>query len=481
MESLEQNIRELVRGIVSEMKIDEAPKTAAPPPPAAKPLAGRAGVFPDIDSAVAAAQKAHLELMELSLETRKKIIEAMRETALANAESLSKKAEEETGFGRWRDKVMKNELVAVKTPGVEDIQASAYSDDNGLVLVERAPYGVICAIIPSTSPSSTVICNGIGMVAGGNSVVFGPHPMAKEVSAMAITVLNEAIVRAGGPENLLTCMAEPTIEAAGRMMKHPGVALLVVTGGPGVVKAAMNCGKKVIAAGPGNPPCVVDETAHIEKAGKDIVDGGSFDNNVVCICEKEVLVVESVADRLKKAMCANGAYELNKEQVAALTKIVIAEPGGPGREGVPNKNFVGKNASCIAREIGLDLPDSVRMLLCEVDKDHPLVWTEQLMPVMPLVRVTNVDEAILLAQRCEHGFRHTAIMHSMNIEKLSKMAKLMNCSIFIKNGPCYAGLGAGGAGFTSFTIASPTGEGLTRARTFTRERRCTLVDSFRIV
>jgi acyl-CoA reductase-like NAD-dependent aldehyde dehydrogenase len=243
----------------------------------------------------------------------------------------------------------------------------------------------------------------------------------------------------------------------------------------------MDSGKKVIAAGPGNPPCVVDETADIAKAGKDIVDGASFDNNVICICEKEIIVVASVADKLKAEMVKNGAYELNEDQIKKITELVITEPGGPGNEGAANKKYVGKNADFIAREIGLSLPTSTRLLLCEVGQDHPLVWTEQLMPVMPLVRVKDVDTAIDLAFKCEHGFRHTAIMHSLNIAKLSKMAKIMNCSIFIKNGPSYAGLGQGGAGFASFTIASPTGDGVTRARTFTRERRCTIVDYFRII
>jgi acyl-CoA reductase-like NAD-dependent aldehyde dehydrogenase len=319
------------------------------------------------------------------------------------------------------------------------------------------------------------------MVAGGNAVVFNPHPVAKRCSCIAISLLNDAIVNAGGPQNLITAVAEPTIQSAQALMKHPQIDLLVVTGGPAVVKVAMNSGKKVIAAGPGNPPCVVDETADIEKAGRDIVNGASFDNNIVCICEKEVLVVASVADRLKQAMKNNDAYELTKEQIDAITKLVIDKPGGPGDEGAANKKYVGKTAQVIARDIGLTLPKSVKLLLCEVGREHPLVWTEQLMPVLPLVRMKNVDDAIDLAVECEHGFRHTAMMHSLNIAKLSRMAKLMNCSIFVKNGPCYSGLGQGGAGFTSFTIASPTGDGLTRARTFTRERRCTLVDYFRIV
>ncbi len=473
MEILEQNIRLLVENVVQELNLSEIEQQSA--------NAGGTGVFSEIRSAIAAARIAHRELMELTLETRKTIIKNMRETILENNELLSRSAAEETGLGCWRDKLIKHVAVALNTPGVEDLESVAYTDDHGMTLVERAPYGVIAAIIPCTNPSSTIVNNSIGMVAGGNSVVFNPHPIAKKVSCMTISLLNEAIINAGGPQNLLTSIAEPTIESAQALMKHPDVDLLVVTGGPAVVKVAMKSGKKVIAAGPGNPPCVVDETADIEKAGRDIVHGASFDNNIVCICEKEVLAVASIADRLKQEMKKNGAYELSKTQIETLSKLVIAEPGRLGDEGAPNKKYVGKTAQVIARDIGLSIPKSVKLLLCEVGREHALVWTEQLMPVLPLVRLNTVDDAIDLAVQCEHGFRHTATMHSLNIAKLSKMARLINCSIFVKNGPCYAGLGQGGAGFPSFTIASPTGEGLTRARTFTRERRCTLVDYFRIV
>ena len=473
VELLEQNIRLLVEGVVSKLNLEGIVQESG--------TSQGHGIFSDINRAIAAAGIAHQELMKLTLETRKAIVKGMRETILEHNELLSRKAAEETGLGCWRNKLVKHELVALKTPGVEDLESVSYTDDHGLTLVERAPYGVIGAIIPVTNPSSTVVNNGIGMVAAGNSVVFNPHPSAKQVSCLTISLLNDAIVKAGGPQNLLAAISQPTIDSAQALMKHPGINLLVVTGGPAVVRVAMNSGKKVIAAGPGNPPCVVDETADIEKAGQDIVNGASFDNNIVCICEKEALVVASVADRLKQVMQRHGAYELTKDQIEKLTKLVIAEPGGPGKEGSPNKKYVGKRAHLIARDIGLTIPDSTKLLLCEVGREHPLVWTEQLMPVFPLVRMKNVDEAIDLALECEHGFRHTAIMHSLNVKKLSKMARLMNCSLFVKNGPCYSGLGQGGAGFTSFTIASPTGEGLTRARTFTRERRCTLVDYFRIV
>ncbi|MHC2994175.1 MAG: aldehyde dehydrogenase EutE [Candidatus Atribacteria bacterium] len=439
------------------------------------------GIFEDVNTAINAAEIAHLELMKLTLEKRKEIIRSIRKTLMNNLEEISKLAVEETTFGRVEDKIMKNRLATLKTPGVEDLEPLAYTDDNGMTLMERAAYGVIGSIIPSTNPTSTVINNGISMIAGGNTVVFNPHPKAKKSSNFTVSLINQAIVKAGGPPNVLCGIANPTIDSAQILMKHPKVRLLVVTGGPAVVKAAMNSGKKVIAAGPGNPPCVVDETADLVKAARDIVNGAGFDNNIVCVCEKEILSVSQIADKLKEEMIKNSAYELKGEQIEKVTKLVIDDPGKPGYEGAPNKQYIGKNASVIARDIGLNISEQTKILLCEVDCNHPLVWTEQLMPVIPLVRFDNVDEAIDFAIQCEHNFRHTASIHSRNIAKLSKMAKLMNCSIFIKNGPCYSGLGFGGAGYASFTIATPTGEGLTRARTFTRERRCVLVGYFRIV
>jgi acyl-CoA reductase-like NAD-dependent aldehyde dehydrogenase len=441
------------------------------------------GVYPDIDSAVAAAAKAQHELAAVSLERRRLMIEAMRRVVLEENESLPSDAVEETGLGNVHDKQIKNALAATRTPGVEDVGPSAFSDEHGLTITERALYGVIGAITPVTNPIATITSNAIGMIAAGNSVVFNVHPNARKVSSRLVTLLNEAMAKEGGLQklDLLCAVAAPTIESAGALMRHKGVALLVVTGGPGVVTAAMSSGKKAICAGPGNPPCVVDETADLVQAGRDIIAGSSFDHNLICICEKEVLAVAGIADRLKKEMTKNGAYELSARQEQAVTRLVIAEPGGPGKPGAPNKGLVGKSARHIAAAAGIEVPAETRLLLMEVGREHPLLWTEQLMPVLPLVRMENVDEAIELSVLVEHGFRHTAMIHSHNIEKLSKMARLMNCSLVVKNGPCYAGLGQGGAGYTSFTIASPTGEGITRARTFTRERRCTLVDYFRIV
>jgi len=454
MEINEKDLKLIIESVLDKLESTKSDKTILDSSP--NRTSGQDGIFEEVDAAVDAAEAAHLELIKLTLEKRREIIQNVRKIIISNLEKISKLAVEETTFGRVEDKIEKNRLAALKTPGIEDLEPTAYSDDNGMTLMERAAYGVIGSIIPSTNPTSSVINNGISMIAGGNSVVFNPHPMAKKSSCFTVSLINQAIVKAGGPPNVLCAIANPTIDSAQILMKHPKIKLLVVTGGPAVVKTAMNSDKKVIAAGPGNPPCVVDETADLVKAGRDIVNGAGFDNNIVCICEKEILAVSQIADKLKEEMIKNGA-------------------------GAPNKKYVGKDASVIARDIGLDISEQTKILLCEVDREHPLVWTEQLLPVIPLVRFNNVDEAIDFAVQCEHNFRHTASIHSKNIAKLSRMAQVMNCSLFIKNGPNYSGLGFGGAGYTSFTIATPTGEGLTRARTFTRERRCVLVGYFRIV
>ena len=472
MEIDENAIREIVANILKETGVTSGHAVGSRIIP---------GVFDDINKAINEAHNAHKVFMETSLETRRAMIKGMRQIAEDNVEQFARLAVEETGMGRYEDKVRKNLLAVRMTPGVEDLHPMSFSDDHGLTLTERAPYGVIGAIAPSTNPTETILNNSISMVSAGNTVVFNSHPGAKEVSILAVGLLNEAILKAGGPENILVTIKEPTIESAKEIMTHPMIDLLTVTGGPGVVDQAMRSTKKVIAAGPGNPPTVVDETADIEKAAKDIVAGTSFDNNIVCICEKEIIVVRSIADKLKTEMKKQGAYELDREQIKAVTNLVIDRPGRKGDEGAINKKYVGKNASIIDAAAGISVPEDTRILLCEVDKSHPLVWTEQLMPVIPLVRVDDVDEAIDFAVDCEHGFRHSASMHSLNIAKLSKMARAINCSLFVKNGSNFNGMGFGGAGYTSFTIASPTGEGFTRARTFTRERRCALIDYFRIV
>ena len=433
------------------------------------------GVFSTVDEAVSAATEAQKQLVDLSLKTRENMITNMRKRAMEHVEEFAQMAHDETGFGRVEDKIQKNKLVIEKTPGIEDLQPKSYTGDHGLTLVENAPYGVIGAIAPSTNPTATIINNGISMIAAGNSVVFAPHPAATKCSMYTMDVLNNAIVEAGGPRNLMTAVATPSQENAQKMMTHPGIRLLVVTGGPGVVAAASKSRKKYIAAGPGNPPVIVDETADLAKAARDIVAGAGFDNNIICIAEKEIIVVESVANKLKTHLKNSGAYEASAREILQLEKICVNPKGGP------NRKLVGRNASVIMEQIGVRIPDDIRIIICDVPPDHPFVLEELLMPVIPIVKVRDVHAAVRLAVKVEHGNKHSAMMHSKNIDNLHLMARKCGCTIFVKNGPSFAGLGFGGEGSTTMTIASPTGEGITTAISFTRQRRCVIVDSFRIV
>ncbi|CUH94321.1 hypothetical protein P22_0387 [Propionispora sp. 2/2-37] len=448
------------------------------------------GVFDSIDGAVAAARKAYQSLRALPLEKREQLVGAMRKTAYDHAEIMAEMAVTESGMGRYSDKVIKNRTAALKTPGTEDLKTRAWSGDCGLTLVEMGPYGVIGAITPTTNPTETLICNGIGMIAAGNAVFFSPHPTAKNTSIWTIQLLNKALVEAGGPPNLLTTVYNPSIAVANAMMKHPDVNMLVATGGPGVVKAVLSSGKKAIGAGAGNPPAVVDETADLEKAAKDIVAGCSFDNNLPCIAEKEVIAVGSIADRLMDYMVRNGAYKITPQQTAELVNLLLTVKEEKMAEGCTaktkrtygiNKDYVGKSAQCILSKIGVTVKDDIRVILCEAEADHPFVLEELMMPVLPVVQVKDVDAAIELAVRVEHGNRHTAVMHSKNVDHLTRMARAIDTTIFVKNAPSYAGIGVGGEGYCTFTIAGPTGEGLTSPRSFTRARRCVLVDGFSIV
>ncbi len=439
------------------------------------------GIFPDVNRAAAAASVAQKIWMALPLEKRKEIIAHLRERLRENAQVLSWSAWRETGLGRYEDKIEKNLLVINKTPGIEDLEPTAWSGDRGLTLMERAPFGVIGSITPMTNPTATVINNAIAMIAAGNGVVFNAHPSAKECSNRAVAVINQGIVEAGGPANLVTAVAEPTIESAQALMKHPGTALTLVTGGEAVVHVAMQSGKRAVCAGPGNPPIVVDETADIDQTARDIIKGASFDNNIICIDEKNLIVVDAIADKLTAALRSMGCRILTPDEIARLEKAIFSEPVKPGKMTGLNKKLIGQNPSVILKEIGITVGDEVRLAIAEVPREHTLVWTEQMMPILPLVRVPTADDAIDFAIQVEGGRKHTAVMYSRDLDHLSRMAKEINVSIFVKNGPCLAGLGYGGEGFTSFSIAGYTGEGMTRPRTFTRERRCVMVDVFRIV
>ncbi len=434
---------------------------------------GSCGVFESMDEAVEAAAAAQKKYLNCTMHDRAAYVQAIRDVVLdqENLSYLSRQSVEETEMGNYEHKLIKNRLAATKTPGIEDLTTEAMSGDDGLTLVEYSPFGVIGAITPTTNPTETIICNSIGMLAAGNSIVFSPHPRAKNVSLHLVRLINRALAEAGAPANLVVTVSKPSIENTNAMMAHPLVRMLVATGGPGIVKTVLSSGKKAIGAGAGNPPVVVDETANIEKAGKDIIDGCCFDNNLPCIAEKEVIVVDSAADYLIFNMKKNGAYEVkDPELIDRLVKLAVQENGKS-----PVTSFVGKSAKYILEQVGVQVGDDVKAIIMQTAEDHPFVQVELMMPILPIVRVPDVDAAIEMAIRVEHGNRHTAIMHSRNVDKLTKMAKLIQTTIFVKNGPSYAGIGVGGEGYTTFTIAGPTGEGLTSAKSFARRRRCVLV------
>lgn len=465
-------IEKMVRQVIGELDVE---KLAAEEQK--KKTAGNYGIFDSMDEAVEAAEKAQRAYMDCSIKERECFVQAIRDVVLKkeNLNLISKLAVEETGMGNYPHKIIKNRLAAEKSPGTEDLSTKALSGDDGLTLVEYCPFGVIGSITPATNPTETVICNSIGMVAAGNTVVFSPHPRAKKVTLKLITMINKALEEAGAPANLITTVKEPSIENTNSMMKHPKVRMLVATGGPGIVKLVMSSGKKAIGAGAGNPPVVVDETADLPKAAVDIVNGCSFDNNLPCIAEKEVIAVDQITDALIQNMKENGAYEIQDpaviDQIAALVR---KEGGGP------KTSFVGKSAAYILDQIGIVVDSNVKVILMEADRNSPFVMEELMMPILPVVRAKDVDEAIEIALVAERGNRHTAMMHSKNVDKLTKMAQLLQTTIFVKNAPSYAGIGVGGEGHTTFTIAGPTGEGLTSARSFCRKRRCVLSDAFHI-
>ncbi|RJG25572.1 aldehyde dehydrogenase family protein [Paenibacillus thiaminolyticus] len=447
---------------------------------------GEWGVFAEVEAAIDAASEAQTTyIRQFNLQDRERFIAAIRRATLEQKDVLASMTWKETKLGRYEDKIEKLELTAAKTPGTEDLIAKAFTGDDGLTLVKEGPFGVIGAVTPVTNPVETVINNAIGMLAAGNAVVFNVHPSSKACCAYAVQMMNRAVQEAGGPANLVTMVKEPTKDTLDAIAQSPKVQLLVGTGGPGLVRALLRSGKKAIGAGSGNPPVIVDDTADIERAAQAIIAGASFENNILCIAEKEVFVVDKVADDLLFHMLNHGAYQLDDrelEQVMSFT-LEVNESGTASscsldakREYHTVKEWIGKDAALFLDKIDVAPDKEVKLLICEVDFDHPFVQLEQMMPILPIVRVSDLEEAIRLAVLAEHGNRHTALMHSTNVANLAAFERAIGTTIFVKNASSLAGVGSGGEGFTTMTIAGPTGEGLTSARTFTRKMRSVLAE-----
>ncbi|MFN3194148.1 MAG: aldehyde dehydrogenase family protein [Aureliella sp.] len=441
---------------------------------------GRNGVFDDANAAVAAARAAFEQLRNRPMEDRKKAIEHIRRISIENAVELGTMEMNETKIGRLEHKIAKLETLGKLSPGTEFMSTQAYSGDKGLAVIEHAPFGVIGAITPVTHSLPTITGNAVSMLAAGNTVVVNPHPSGRKVAAEGVRRFNEAISADIGIDNLICVIANPTLESAETIFKHRDVSLICVTGGPAVGRAALNSGKRAIVAGPGNPPVVVDETADLDRAARCIIEGASFDNNLLCIAEKEVFVVDSVFDAMMSAMERAGAVPLNASQIDRLTQAAFHEVGDD-KHLAPTKDLLGQDAAKLAAEAGVTVSTDTQLVYGETDEHHPFVSVEQMMPFVPFVRCRDVDQAIELAKHYEHGFRHTSIIHSRDVRNMTKMARAMDTTLFVKNGPCMSALGLGGEGYLSFSIAGPTGEGVTTPMTFTRERRCSLIEDLWIL
>ncbi|HUV32337.1 MAG TPA: aldehyde dehydrogenase family protein [Devosiaceae bacterium] len=441
---------------------------------------GDDGVFQTVNEAVAAAKVAQQRLVAASLDDRAAAIQCIRDIVINQAEELGRIELDETKIGRLDHKIEKLIVVGQKVPGMEMITTEAVSGDHGLCVTEHAPYGVLGVITPVTHSVPTLACNAIMTIAAGNTLVCNPHPSGAKSVVIATQRWARAIREKTGLDNLICLIARPTLDSANEIFTHPDIKMLVVTGGPGVANAAMASNKKAVVAGPGNPPVVVDETADIEKAAAGIIFGGAYDNGLLCISEKEVFVVASVMDRLLEAMGRHGGFQLAPDQINALTRIALHKDEKSGHW-VADKKFVGKDPAVLAGAIGLRIPPGVQMLYGEVDESNPFLPAEQMMPFLPMLRCADVDEAIAKAVKFEHGFGHTAIIWSQTVDNMTKMGKAVDTTLFIKNGACMTGLGLGGEGFVSYSIATPSGEGATSPLHFTRVRRCVMVDNLRIL
>ena len=473
----EHHIEQIVEMVVSRLQAEGVDMSSTTEPgPATGEISD--GVFQDIEDAIQAAFKAQKKMVALPLAVREKIIQAIRNTGLANAAEYGRLEFEETGLGKAADNVKKNQS-ACQVLGMEDLGPEVFSGDKGVTIIERIPVGVIASVNPVTNGAPTILFNAIMMLAGGNTVVNNPHPKTQIVSARVIRDINQAIVAAGGPPNCICCLQEPSVPSAQALMTHPKIRLIAVTGGHGVVAFATQTGKRVIAGGPGNPPVVVDETADLDRAARCIVEGASFSHCMACASEKEIFVVDAVADQLKTNLKKYGAYEIDSSQGEALLQHIFKEIKAPGEPGVINMDYIGKSPSFILKSIGIDVGHDAKIVILETDKKHPLVWTEQIMPVLPFVRCRNADEAIDAALAAEQGNGHTMAIHSNNVKTIKKMTNRAKCAAFVKNGSCgLASVGVAGEGYTSFHIAT-NGEGQTRPRMFTLIRRCVLADDFR--
>ncbi|MCR9116751.1 MAG: aldehyde dehydrogenase, partial [bacterium] len=371
---------DLIRNVVAQVLAE----VGGPPPINTQSFAGRNGIFTDANEAVAAAREAYEQLSERSLEDRRRIIGHIRRISIDQCVELGTMEMNETKIGRLEHKIEKLKTLGELSPGVEFMKSECFSGDQGLAVIEHAPFGVIAAITPVTHSLPTITGNAVSMIAAGNTLVVNPHPSGKKVAAEGVRRFNEAIAADVGIDNLICVIAEPTLESADTIFNHRDVSLICVTGGPAVGRAAMKAGKRAVVAGPGNPPVVVDETADLDRAAKAMIQGAAYDNNLLCIAEKEVFVVDSVFDAMMDAMERAGAVRLNSREIDQLTAVAITQVGeGEHRHDVAAKEYLGKDAAVLAQAAGKTISPDVELIFGETDESNPFVPVEQMMPFLP--------------------------------------------------------------------------------------------------
>ena len=394
-----------------------------------------------IDQLVANAQKALEEYMKLDQEQVDKIVHAMALAGLDNHMPLAKLAYEETGRGVMEDKIIKNmfaseyiwhDIKYAKTVGIVD-----ENDMEGYVEVAE-PVGVVAGVTPVTNPTSTTIFKSMICAKSRDPIIFGFHPSAQKCSAEAAKIVRDAAIAAGAPENCIQWIEAPSIEATNALMNHPGVALVLATGGAGMVKAAYSTGKPALGVGPGNVPCYIEKSANLERACTDLMLSKTFDNGMICASEQAVIVDECLADDFERIMKENNCYFLNKEETKKVSDYVI----NPQKQAV-NSAVVGKPASWIAEQAGVKVPDKTKILIAllpDVGPEYPLS-REKLSPVLAYFKVKDWHQGFEYAQKMLNlgGLGHSAVIHSTNNDLITLYGETMKVGRVISNSPSSQG------------------------------------------
>ena len=357
------------------------------------------------------ARQAANALAEFSQEQIDALVAAVADAATAHAETLARLAVDETGFGVYEDKIQKN-LFASQTvynfiKPMKTVGVIARHEDRRIVEIAE-PFGVVAAIVPSTNPTSTAIYKVLISLKARCSIVISPHPSAVKCIGRTAEVLADAARRAGAPDGAVNWMTTVSIEGTQELMRQREVAVILATGGMGLVRAAYSAGKPAYGVGPGNAPAYIERTADVRKAARDIVTGKTFDNGVLCSSENSVVVDESIAEQTKRELQAQGAHFLSKADIDKVGRVLVT----PQR--LPNPSLVGKSATFIADACGVSVPDDTRVLIAELDgvgRDYPLS-IEKLCPVLSFYVVRDWQEG---CERCKQILRYGGMGHTMSI------------------------------------------------------------------